>query len=340
MKILRLMLFPFSILFGISIWFRNLLFDLHILKNNQIPIPSIGVGNLSTGGTGKTVVIDYLINLLKDQYSIGMLSRGYKRETSGVVLANKSSRVQQIGDEPYQLLKKHPEIQVVVAEKRILGIQKFLGLSKPPDVVLLDDIMQHRYVVPDLLIMTTTYQNPYFSDFLLPSGNLREPRAGSKRANILLVTKCPATLDQDQKNSFLKRVRFSSNQHIFFTKIKYGNYLTNGVHKIALNQVKNPFLLVTGIANSMPLVKFLKGLKYDFTHLKFSDHHSFSPDDRMKIKERIGKGMILTTEKDFTRLEPLLGKKNIYYLPIEMGFVNSEDQKHFDQFIQKQMELF
>jgi tetraacyldisaccharide 4'-kinase len=337
MKISRNLLLPFSFLYGGVVRLRNVLFDTGVIKSNLISIPSIGVGNLSSGGTGKTVVVDYLINLLKKEHHIGVLSRGYKRKTFGLVHASNSSTVEEIGDEPFQLFKKHPEISMIVAEKRSLGVQSFIDSDLVPDVLLLDDVMQHRYITSKIMILTTTYNLPYFSDTLLPSGNLREPISGKKRAQIILVNKCPDSLSMCKQDVFLDRIKASRNQCVFFTKINYGLNVISEKNSMPLALLKESFLLITGIANPEPLKVFLADKGFNFSHLSFSDHHPFSQGDLKKIKTQKRRRIILTTEKDFTRLNPIWEGEDLYYLPIEMEFVNSSDQEIFDKLIKKAM---
>ena len=193
MKLLESVLFPFSLFYGTTIALRNFLFDKGILSSQTTKIPNIGVGNLSVGGTGKSVVIDYLISNFKEQYSLVVISRGYKRKTSGVIVANPNSTVHEIGDEPYQFLSKH-NVRIIVSEKRKRALKVISEFKKLPDIILFDDIMQHRYITPQCLIVTTNYSKPYFQDNLLPLGRLRESPKQIKRAQIILVNKCPENL--------------------------------------------------------------------------------------------------------------------------------------------------
>ena len=340
MKILITMLYPFAFIYGLIVRFRNILFDKKVLKQQYIPLPSIGVGNLSSGGTGKSVVIDYLITLLKKNYPIVVLSRGYKRKTKGVVVSSSKSTAATIGDEPYQFLKKHSDISVVVAEKRVLGIQKIKEFSVPNSVILLDDIMQHRYVKPSLLILTTTYEAPFFLDRILPVGSLRESKKGAKRAAVILVTKCPDTLNHIQMNHFKEELILEKHQQLFFTKIQYSNRIVSNSGSQYIDQISQPFVLVTGIADPKPLVEFLKEKAMVFEHLSFPDHHIFKLSEIDQIQKLRAKGIVLTTEKDYTRLSPLMNESELYYLPITMAFVNSEDQIIFDETIQKTINQF
>ena len=213
------------------------------------------------------------------------MSRGYKRTTQGVVIASAQSTAKTIGDEPFQFMNKHPEISVVVAEKRILGIHKIEEFSEPNAVILLDDVMQHRYVKPSLMILTTTFNAPFFLDRILPVGNLRESRQGAKRADIILVTKCPKNLNQQQIKQFCETLILKKDQQLFFTTIQYGKHLLNQEGNQRLDEISQPFLLVTGIADPKPLVAFLKEKKLLFKQLNFPDHHNFSSSDIERIQK-------------------------------------------------------
>ena len=333
MKLLRCILYPLALFYGLVVAIRNFLFDRGILKTHTISMPSIGVGNLSSGGTGKSIVIDYLIVLLKKTHSISVLSRGYKRETSGVVVGTANSSAAIIGDEPLQFLKKHPSITVVVAEKRILGLNKIKEITPLNTIVLLDDIMQHRYVKPSLLIITTTFNKPYFSDYLLPTGNLRESPLGAKRANVILVTKCPDTISNQDIDSFKEKCFISEDQHLFFTKIKYGSYIFNGVSSLLLSELTSSVLLITGISDPIPMVKFLNKKGIDYIHLAYPDHHTFTTSDIQEIHKLKGESILLTTEKDMTRLKPLIKESYLYYLPIEMVFLHSSEKAVFETLV-------
>jgi tetraacyldisaccharide 4'-kinase len=339
MKIIKGFLFPFAIIYGLIVMIRNTLFDSGILKEHQILKPSIGVGNLSSGGTGKSVVVDYLICLLKEKYSLVVLSRGYKRNTKGVVVGSHESNAASLGDEPFQFMKKHPEISVVVAEKRVLGIQKIDKIAKKDSVILLDDVMQHRYVKPSLMILTSTFETPYFSDQILPVGSLRESKKGSKRADIILITKCPENMKQEQIHFFKEKLSLEKHQQLFFTSIGYSTHIQNTFKSLLLDKISNPFLLITGIAEPKPLLIFLNEKQLIFEHLSYPDHHNFNSSDIAHIQKLRGDKMILTTEKDYTRLSHLIEDENVYYLPIKMEFINHEDQILFDKTIQNSIKL-
>ncbi|MGB5420119.1 tetraacyldisaccharide 4'-kinase [Algibacter sp.] len=312
MKILRYILFPVVPIYFFVTWLRNKLYDLGIKKSVSYDFPVICVGNLSVGGTGKTPMIEYLVRLLKDDYKVATLSRGYKRKTKGFQLADKNANAEIIGDEPFQFYSKFKnDILVAVDSDRQNGIK---NLQKElPEVVLLDDAYQHRKVKAGFYILLTTYNNSYFKDFVLPTGNLREPRSGAKRANIIVVTKCPKNLTETDKNDIVKRINPNGYQHVFFSTISYSEKLFSANKIIDLIDLK-AFTLVTGIANPTPLVDFLKQKNLKFEHLNYKDHHHFSNED-LSILEK--KEFIVTTEKDFMRLNQFESlKEKLFYLPI------------------------
>ncbi|WP_139002182.1 tetraacyldisaccharide 4'-kinase [Hyunsoonleella aestuarii] len=320
MKILRYILFPFVPVYYLVTWLRNKLFDLGLLKSVSYNFPVICVGNLSVGGTGKTPMIEYLIRLLKDDFAVATLSRGYKRKTKGFQLANKNSSAASLGDEPFQFYSKFKEnILVAVDADRINGIKNLIVQESSIEIVLLDDAFQHRKVKAGFNIMLTTFEKPYFSDIVLPTGDLREPRRGAKRADIIVVTKCPKGLSNSDKDSILKQIKPNKNQHVFFSSISYSDKVFTMESKRNLSEL-NDFTLVTGIANANPLVEFLKVNKLEFEHLNFKDHHEFSIEDIEALKQ---KELILTTEKDFMRLKQYAELKDkLFYLPIQVKMDN------------------
>jgi len=321
MKLIRNIAFPLVPLYYAVTSLRNTLYDLGLKKSTAYSFPVICVGNLSVGGTGKTPMIEYLIDLLKDDYSIATLSRGYKRKTKGFQLANEFSSAESLGDEPFQFYSKfRNDIQVAVDGDRTNGIKQLKELDNSPDVILLDDAFQHRKVKAGFNILLTTYNKPYFEDFVLPTGNLREPRYGAKRANMIIVTKCPDNLSEAEKNKFIKSINPNQNQNVFFSTIEYSNDIFSETDKKSIDTVGN-FTLVKGIANAHPLVDFLKKKGLQFEHLNFNDHHEFSTDD---INELDKKALIITTEKDFMRLKQYKSLKDkLFYLPIKVR-VNDE----------------
>ncbi len=315
MKFIRIILFPIVPIYYIVTWLRNWFYDKGIKPSKSYNLPVICVGNLSAGGTGKTPMIEYLIRLLKDEKSIATLSRGYKRKSEGFILADKSASVDTIGDEPYQFFRKFDTIKVAVDANRQNGIEQLIASNKELEIILLDDAYQHRKVKAGLNILLTAYDNLYFKDIVLPTGNLREPRSGSKRADVIVVTKCPNTISEAEKNKITKKLQLKSYQKAFFSHIEYSEKVISSGNYLVLNTLPK-FTLVTGIANAKPLVDFLatKGLIFD--HLEYSDHYNFRTSD---IETLGSKSLIITTEKDYVRLsshESL--KPTLYYLPIEI----------------------
>ena len=314
MNLIRKITFPFVPAYYAITSLRNTLYDLGLKKYTSYDFPVICVGNLSVGGTGKTPMIEHLIDLLKDDYKVATLSRGYKRKTKDFQLANEFSTAESLGDEPFQFYNKFKnDILVAVDANRVNGINKLRELENPPQVVLLDDAFQHRKVKAGFNILLTTYSNPYFSDFVLPTGNLREPKSGAKRADIIIVTKCPEHLTDEEKKGFIEQISPKENQHVFFSSITYSNEVISEDNKRSINALAN-FTLVTGIANANPLVNFLKERKLQFEHLNFKDHHEFTQQDIAVLEK---KELIVTTEKDFMRLKQYQNlKAKLFYLPI------------------------
>ncbi len=306
--------------FGVT-WLRNVFYDKGIFKSKSYDFPVICVGNLSVGGTGKTPMIEYLIRLLSNNFKLATLSRGYKRTTDGFQIADNLSNAETIGDEPYQFYKKFKEITVAVDANRQHGISKSQSL-KNPDVILLDDAFQHRKVKAGFNILLTSYGKLYIDDITLPTGDLREPKSGAKRANIIVVTKCPKDISIEERNSIKQRLNADSNQFVFFSTIEYSNVIYSNSHNINLSELKaDNFTLVTGIANAVPLVNFLNDEGYTFEHINFKDHHNFTDADIEALNE---KDIIVTTEKDFTKLGDKLSGKKVYYLPIETRIFEHE----------------
>lgn len=322
MKLARFLLYPFAVLYDLITSIRNLFFDIGIFKQTSFNVPVIIVGNLSVGGTGKTPQIEYLIRLLNHTYKIAVLSRGYKRKTKGHVLLNESHSAEDVGDEPLQYFKKFNSINVAVNENRVEGVQKLLS-EKEQDVILLDDAFQHRKIKGSFYILLTKFNDLFVEDFLLPSGNLRESRAGAKRADVILVTKCPQYLDKN-KQEIIQNKLSKYNKPVFFTSISYADK-TAGNKSILINELKNyQVLLITGIANPNPLLSFLDEKEVSFKHLKFSDHHHFSETEINGIQNEYDaintdRKLILTTEKDYTRLSGKL--KELCFLEIETVFL-------------------
>jgi len=335
---MKKLLFPLTWIYGLLLLIRHTLFDLKLLSQKRVAIKTLGVGNLALGGTGKSVVVDFILEQFKKTTHLAVLSRGYQRKTKGYIEAQQNTTAALIGDEPFQFHKKHPEVIVAVCEKRVVGIQNLMALENCPSAVILDDVMQHRWLSIDKLIMTTTYDNLYISDYLFPVGTLRDRRNEARRAAIILITKCPQQMTLEQTEQIKKLIKSKQNQPVFFTSIDYGSKIIGCSKSINLKELKGiTILVVTGIADPRPLCTFLKETQVQFDHLAFPDHHSFSDHNVKKIKNYHAE-LILTTEKDFGRLSPKLPNAPLFYLPIKLSFLFKKEKELFYQEIKAFLE--
>lgn len=320
MIILRYLLFPFAILYGWITSIRNFLYDKGFLKSYSFDIPIIAVGNLSVGGTGKTPQIEYLIRLLSPNYKIATLSRGYKRKSKGYVLADITSSAESLGDEPFQMHQKFPSIKVAVDADRKNGIENLIKLTDKPDVILLDDAFQHRKVKAGLYIMLSAYDDMFFDDFMLPTGNLRESRSGAKRADIIVITKCPRELSISEQERIKAKIKFEV--PVFFSFIDYDNNVHSEKESLGISEIiDKDKLIIAGIAKPTAFFNFIK--RKNDTVMIFSDHHNFSENDINTIREKSNGKIIITTEKDFVRLKTQ-NLNNLYYLPIKSTILINE----------------
>ena len=334
MKNLKFLLYPLSAIYSIYTTFRNLLFDLGLIDSIQYKIPTIGIGNLSTGGTGKSIIVDYLIERFKKNKKITTLSRGYNRKTKGFVQASESSDAYEIGDEPFQFFSKHPEINVVVCEDRRKGMNIILKNLSDTELCIWDDVFQHRFVKPGLMILSTTFQYPFYKDEILPMGNLRENKDSSKRADIIIVTKCPIDMQISDKETIIESLNPLANQKVFFSTLTYKQKIKSDIDQINIDILsESDFILVTGIADSSYLVEFLKSKAFNFKHLKYSDHYNFNKLSVDKIRNISSGKRILTTEKDFGRLKPKISDRDIYYIEVSMQFNSELNELNFDKTI-------
>ena len=322
MNFIRKILFPIVPIYFVVTWFRNYFYDIGIFKSKSYNFPIICVGNLSVGGTGKSPMIEYLIRLLKSKYKVATLSRGYKRSTRGFCIADENASAAKIGDEPFQFHQKFKDIIVSIDVNRQNGIAQLKQLQHDPEIIMLDDAFQHRKVKAGLNILLTAFDKLYVDDFVLPTGNLREPKIGAKRAQIIVVTKCPDDLNESKRKEIITKLKPFAKQNVFFSTIKYSEMVYG--HQLSMpliNLQKERFTLVTGIANPKPLLNFLKKSGYDFEHLNFKDHHNFTESE---LKLLNTKPLILTTEKDYMRLKDNIAKERLFYLPIEMQIFSNE----------------
>jgi tetraacyldisaccharide 4'-kinase len=324
MNLLRKILFPLAILYGSITSIRNFLFDKGILKSYSFDLPIIAVGNLSVGGTGKTPQIEYLIRLLSDAYNVATLSRGYKRQSTGFILAQANSNAKILGDEPFQFFQKFKKIQVAVDAVRKNGIEQLLLQKSKPEVILLDDAFQHRKVKAGFYILLTCYGDLYSDDFMLPTGNLRESESGAERANVIIVTKCPFNLSHDEQQNIKKRLNVSANQELYFTFIAYDAFVYSENSKNHVSELQSRSkVLIAGIAKPEPFFTYLKNT--NDVCLSFPDHHHFTDKDILEIKNVAQSNMIITTEKDYVRLKGSLPSEQLFYLPIQSAFLASLD---------------
>ncbi|TRX39201.1 tetraacyldisaccharide 4'-kinase [Flavobacterium restrictum] len=325
MMLLRKILFPFSILYGLITSIRNFLFDRGVLNSYSFEIPIIAVGNLSVGGTGKTPQIEYLIRLLSPTYQVATLSRGYKRQSKGFILANATSNAAILGDEPFQFYKKFPSIQVAVDANRKNGIEQLLLQTTKPKIILLDDAFQHRKVKAGLYILLTTYGDLYCDDWMLPTGNLRESSSGAQRANVVIVTKCNPNLSVMEQNEIRAKLKLASHQDLYFTSIGYDACIFDEDKTMKVSQIK-PIskVLLAGIAKPTPFFDYLKN-ETDVC-LTFPDHHHFSESDIQSIQQQALEKIIVTTEKDYVRLKDSALVKQLFYLPIQSQFLSESEQ--------------
>ena len=335
---MNFLLYPLSLIYNLYTSFRNFLFDLGIIDSIEYKIPTIGIGNLSTGGTGKSIVVDYIIGKFKNKNKITTLSRGYNRNTKGFIQASNMSTAYEIGDEPFQFYSKHPEINVVVCEDRRKGMNIILKNLPDTDLCIWDDVFQHRFVKPGLMILTTTFQYPFYKDEILPVGNLRENISSAKRADLIVVTKCPDNLSQKDKISFLESLNPNDNQKVFFSSLTYMQKIKSDSEEVDIDVLEDvDFILVTGIADSSYLVNFLKNKALKFKHLKYSDHYNFNKSSIDKITGLSLNKIILTTEKDFGRLRPKINNRDIYYIEVGLKFPKEINEYNFDKNIEDYM---
>jgi len=314
---MRFLLLPFAILYGLGVRLRHFLYDRGWLSSKRYPFPILCVGNLAVGGTGKTPMVEYLVRLL-GQEQVAILSRGYRRKTRGFILADDSATAMTLGDEPYQYHRKFPRATVTVCESRQEGIERLLE-NPHFKYIILDDAFQHRKVQAGTNLLLTSYDKLYTQDFLLPVGSLRDIRSRARKAQIIIVTKCPE-LTQAEQEKIIQQLKPLPSQKVYFTTIAYSDRVYSHEDSQALKDfIATPFTLVTGIANPTPLVDFLEKQGASFEHLAYSDHHHFSNRELELLRQ---KGRILTTEKDYVRLEGALS--TLYYLPIETQFLNDQ----------------
>jgi|TARA_B110000503_G_scaffold61247_1_gene97191 tetraacyldisaccharide 4'-kinase len=324
MNRIRLFLFPFAILYTLITSLRNSLFNLKILKSHKFEIPLIGIGNLSSGGTGKTPMAEYIFKLFSNEFKLALLSRGFKRSSNGYIKANDSSNSNEIGDEPFQIFSKFKDVDVAVDENRVRGVTNLLKDNASLHSIVLDDCFQHRSISLQLNILLTTFKSPFYRDFVLPCGDLRELKSGYKRADLVVITKCPNDLSKKVMEEIRREVSLKSHQKLFFTSIKYNNCLS-GESEMKISDLNNlKVLLVTGIANDNEIVNYLKSKNIQFDKISFSDHYNYSLKDIQKIELEHSDRIIITTEKDYQKIKLINKKNKWYYLQIEITFLDNQ----------------
>jgi len=328
----RILLFPFSLLYGLIVIVRNFLYNRNIFKSAEFNLPIICVGNLVMGGTGKSPMVEYLIILLHNQFHIATLSRGYKRKTKGYALANENTTALDIGDEPMQFYSKFPQVPVAVGEERIVAIPQLLHDKPDTEAIILDDAFQHRAIKAGLNILLTVYNNLYTDDFFFPTGDLRDQQYSAKRAQVIVVTKCTPDLSQEEKDKIIQQVKQFDEQQIFFTSIEYEtpyHIVTKTCKPVSLN---DEVLLVYGIANAQTLKDHVSDNSAAYDEISYKDHHIFSIDDLKDIHKKFDKiqspnKLILTTEKDavrFLKFKEQLINLPLYVLPVKSAFLFNE----------------
>jgi tetraacyldisaccharide 4'-kinase len=342
-------LYPFSLIYGLITGFRNFLYNAEILNSTEFNMPVICVGNLAVGGTGKTPHTEYLIDLLKKEFNVAVLSRGYKRKTRGFRIASNTLKVEDIGDEPLQMFRKFPDITVAVDRNRVHGVNEILKVKPDTNVIILDDGFQHRRITPGYSILLSTFDRLMIKDHILPYGNLRESRKNMRRADIILVTKSPESVTAIQRRIIVKEIDKAPYQNLYFTSMDYKKpvpvFEANDpeVDIFTPAQTKETgIVLVTGIADPEPLSEYLHTKAREIINMPFGDHHRFSLNDIEKIRNawrslKSSRKYLITTEKDAVRLQEFANiaepfRSAFYYIPLGIFFLN-DDQEEFDNLI-------
>ena len=345
----NLLLYPFSLIYGLVTDIRNFLYNSGVLPSHEFRIPIICVGNITVGGTGKTPHTEYLVNLLRGNFKVAILSRGYKRKSRGFQIASADSSVKNIGDEPLQIFRKFRDILVAVDRDRVHGVKTILKENPEIEVIILDDGFQHRSIKPGLSILLSDYNRPIVKDYLMPYGNLRESKKNIRRTDVILITKSPENISPIKRRIIIKEVNKAPYQDLYFTSFMYRDplpvFADNPSEKFTLadlNPDKSGIVLVTGIANPGHLRDYLSKYFREIIHLGFPDHRCFTERDIEKISTVFNDlksplKFAFTTEKDAVRLreftniaEPL--KLASYYIPVGVNFLN-EDKPEFDKLI-------
>jgi tetraacyldisaccharide 4'-kinase len=340
----KILLAPFSLLYGIGVSIRNGLYSQGLLKAIEFNVPVISVGNLSVGGAGKSPHIEYLIRLLKDYIDVATLSRGYRRKTKGFLTVHQGMTAEQVGDEPLQFKRKYPDIRVTVSESRTFAIPKIMMDNPNTKAILLDDAFQHRSVKPGMNILLTEFSRPFTEDYLLPSGRLREWRSAYERADVIIVTKCPFQITEADRDRFLKALNPYPHQKVYFSYYAYQQpyFIFNPQYKLKLSE-EIDVMVISAIARTDYLVDYLNEQVNSVRVKEYEDHHFFTNYDIGQLKadfERMesDKKVVLTTEKDAMRLELhrsylMENKLPVWAVPVEVKF-HFDEGPQFDEYIQ------
>ncbi|MEP6514109.1 MAG: tetraacyldisaccharide 4'-kinase [Parafilimonas sp.] len=329
----RILLFPFALLYGLGVTIRNYLYNKKILNSATFNFPLICVGNLAVGGTGKSPMVEYIVDLLHHRFKVATVSRGYKRKTKGYALANNNTTYLEIGDEPMQFHIKFPDVAVAVGEERIVAIPQLLHDKPETEVIILDDAFQHRAIKPGFNILLTECNDIFTRDFFLPTGNLRDELSSYKRAQVIVVTKCPENFSETEKNEVIKEIAPQKEQQIYFTAFEYGAPYHIINHRLRPVTFQDEVLLVYGIASPDPLKQYIAEHSAAYYQQDYGDHHIFTTDDVKSIKRKFdnissNKKLIITTEKDAVRLfkfNEQLKELPIYVLPIRHKILFNEE---------------
>ena len=348
--LVRFLLLPLSFLYGIGVGIHRFLYLTEMIKPLNFSLPILSVGNLSVGGSGKTPHVEFLVNYLKNYLNVGVLSRGYNRKSTGFIWVEPFLKSDEVGDEPLQIKSKFPEVSVAVCESRVSGVSEMVGLNADLQVIILDDAFQHRAIKPELDIILTTFQQPFFTDYLLPFGRLREWRNAYKRADILIVSKCPERLTEEIRQDFIKKINPQKNQQVYFSSFNYGNpyYLFDPEISIKLTHA-HQVLMVSAIAGVSYLEEYLKPKIKVLVHKVFEDHHYFSQYEMAQLKVTLDQmegnnKIILTTEKDATRMwlhrDFLINEKiAVFVLPVQVIFHGNDEELFLKQIKQSLLDF-
>ncbi len=335
LKPVRMLLLPFSLIYGLIIYIRNWLFDRNLLRSSIFNLPIICIGNLAVGGTGKSPMVEFMIGKLQGTVRLAVLSRGYKRKTSGYTLATKESTALEIGDEPMQFFNKFPDLTVAVGEERVVAIPQLLHDKPDTQLILLDDAFQHRWVKAGFNILLTDYNNLFTRDWFLPTGDLRDLPKSARRADIIVVTKCAPDISLAEKSQLIREIKPRAHQKIFFTAISYGIPYQVITHEPWKTDKEAEVLLVTGIANPGALKNYLEENFNGYDELAYRDHHIFTIDDLNYILKKFNqiespRKILLTTEKDAVRLQKFsqqLRELPFFVMPIQPVFMFNEENQ-------------